>query len=240
VSTELHHLAGAYALDALDADERRRFEAHYPTCAFCNDEVHDYRETATMLGAAVSSPPSPELRSRVLEEISRTRQIAPQVPDRVVELAARRRVNLSWSSALVGVAAALLVALIGVVALRGGPVAGPDGELVELLAAGDTTVAALPGDDAGTGTVSVIWSANRNAVAVVATDLAALGEDQTYALWALDDDGVATPSLLFDPDDDGAVTALGDLDTEPARWGITVEPDGGSPAPTGDILYLST
>lgn len=246
MNADLHHLAAAYALDALDPDERRRFEAHYPTCEICNDEVHDHRETAALLTAPAATAPPPELRGRVLAEIARTRQIAPLVPDRVVDLADRRRgpSGVSWPSALLGAAAALLIAVIGVVALRGGPVEGPDADLVALLSAPDATVSALQAGDTGTGTVSVVWSVERGSVAVVGDGLAALDADETYALWALDEAGNAAPSLLFGPDGDGAATVVGDLtvapvDEGPSGWGVTIEPAGGSPQPTGAILYLT-
>lgn len=246
---DLHHLAAAYALDALDPEERRRFEAHYPTCEICSDEVHEHRETAALLTAPTSTSPTPELRERVLAEIARTRQIAPQVPDRVVDLADQRwsRTGVSWPSAVLGAAAALLIAVVGVVALRGGPAEVPDTDLVALLSAPDATVSALAGGDAGSdaagsGMVSVVWSLERGTVAVVGDGLAAPDVDETYALWALDEDGNAAPSLLFDTDGDGTVTVVGDLavasgDGGPSGWGVTIEPAGGSPQPTGDILY---
>lgn len=251
MNADLHHLAAAYALDALDPEERRRFEAHYPTCEICSDEVRDHRETAALLAAPTATAPSPDLRDRVLAEIARTRQIAPQVPDRVVDLADRRRsrTGMSWPSALLGAAAALLIAVIGVVALRGGPAEVPDADLVALLSAPDATVSALAGgagsDDAGSGTVSVVWSVERGTVAVVGDGLAALDADETYALWALDEAGNAAPSLLFDPDGDGTATVVGELavgpdDGEPSGWGVTIEPAGGSPQPTGDIIYLTS
>jgi anti-sigma factor RsiW len=36
---DIHQLAAAYALDALDDRERAEFEAHYPTCPVCRPEV---------------------------------------------------------------------------------------------------------------------------------------------------------------------------------------------------------
>ena len=42
---DLHHLAGAYTLDALDDDERRAFEEHYPTCDICRAEVEDIHQS---------------------------------------------------------------------------------------------------------------------------------------------------------------------------------------------------
>ncbi|MGH2444249.1 MAG: zf-HC2 domain-containing protein, partial [Chloroflexota bacterium] len=38
-------LSGAYVLDALEADEAQRFEAHLAGCAECRREVKDLRIT---------------------------------------------------------------------------------------------------------------------------------------------------------------------------------------------------
>ena len=182
MTTDLHHLAAAYALDALDADERRSFEQHYPTCDVCNAEVHEYRETAARLGAATATMPSAGLRDRVMDEIARTRQIAPIVPDRVVDLAEhrRRRTNLSWGSALVGAAAAVVIAFIGaIVVFRGGTADVSDADLVALLAAPDAAVEPLSGS--GDGAISVVWSAERDAVAVIGAELSDPGDERTYA-----------------------------------------------------------
>ena len=37
--TGIHELSAAYALDALDGDERREFEEHLTHCADCRQEV---------------------------------------------------------------------------------------------------------------------------------------------------------------------------------------------------------
>ncbi|WP_181803288.1 RskA family anti-sigma factor, partial [Streptomyces shenzhenensis] len=41
---DLHSLAAPYALDALDAGERRRFERHLKDCDRCADEVRALTE----------------------------------------------------------------------------------------------------------------------------------------------------------------------------------------------------
>ena len=78
MTSDLHHLAAAYALDALDVDERAAFEAHYSTCEICRTDVVDHRETAAGLAAGVAARPSDEVKRRVMAEISATRQLSPQ------------------------------------------------------------------------------------------------------------------------------------------------------------------
>jgi hypothetical protein len=86
-------LLGAYALDAVDAEERERIEAHLHACPWCAAEVAEHREVAAYLSqsgadappgvwgriAAELSPPAPPLRltlSPVGERDTRTRGVA--------------------------------------------------------------------------------------------------------------------------------------------------------------------
>ena len=62
-------LAAAYAIDALDAAERAKFEAHLSTCAECRALVAAFRPVATGLGLAIeieSDAPPASLRGRTL------------------------------------------------------------------------------------------------------------------------------------------------------------------------------
>ena len=64
----LHDLTAAYALDALDPDERREYEAHLARCERCRDELASLSDTATSLAYGVEAPvPPPQLRARILE-----------------------------------------------------------------------------------------------------------------------------------------------------------------------------
>jgi anti-sigma factor RsiW len=55
---ELQELLGAYALDAVEADEAAAIERHLPTCPRCRTELADHREVAALLGYAGGSAPS--------------------------------------------------------------------------------------------------------------------------------------------------------------------------------------
>ena len=54
---EIQELLGAFALDAVDADEAAAVEAHLATCPRCRDEVRDHREVASLLAYAGTSAP---------------------------------------------------------------------------------------------------------------------------------------------------------------------------------------
>ena len=66
-------LAAPYVLGALDASERRAFEAHLATCPICLAEVRSLQPVADALAHAVpQQTPRPELRRRVLGGIPGT------------------------------------------------------------------------------------------------------------------------------------------------------------------------
>lgn len=230
MSDDLHALAAAYALDALDPLERRRFEAHYPDCPSCRDEVAEFRETAARLPATAPAPLPPDLKDKVMAEVSATRQLPP----RVAPASTRSR------PALISLAAAVVVVALVGFAIAVGRSNGPDTaqELAEVLAAPDAVTVELDGDT--DATLRVVYSVTQEQAVVVGSALDAAPGDETYQLWAINGTEPASAGV-FRPGGDGtvesSVTAPG---VPPDAWAVTVEPDGGSPAPTGDILYQGT
>src|SRR5262249_49939442 len=74
---EPHTLAGAYAMDALDGQDRARFERHLERCEEGTREVAGLHEATTrMAGAAAVPPPAPR-RGLLLAQPARTRQLPP-------------------------------------------------------------------------------------------------------------------------------------------------------------------
>jgi anti-sigma-K factor RskA len=64
---EIHDLAAAYAVNALDPEDRWTYERHLDSCERCTEEVAALREGATELAYATEGPaPSPDLRERIL------------------------------------------------------------------------------------------------------------------------------------------------------------------------------
>jgi anti-sigma-K factor RskA len=228
---EIHHLGAAYALDALDERERIAFEAHYGSCEICRTDVREFRETAAELGELTASTPPAALRARVMSEIATTRQLSPR-PQVVVGLAERRRARTV--RAALSIAAAMLMFVAGALVFGGRGSDGFDEEVAQILTSPDGRVTQLVGE--GNGSFTVAWSGNRAAVIGHGLDRPASG--LAYELWLIDAEG-ARPMRLLDDAEDGDIERIVEIDGDPDAWGVTVEPEGGSPSPTEPILYVA-
>jgi anti-sigma-K factor RskA len=110
------------------------------------------------------------------------------------------------------------------------------GELRAVLASNDGSVVSLTGP--GDGTMRFAYSPTTGQGVLIGDGLPAVDEAQTYQAWLIDD-GVPQPAGLFSPTDGEVTFAVeGDPGTAEAV-AVTLEPAGGSPQPTTDILYLS-
>jgi anti-sigma-K factor RskA len=137
---DLHTLTGAYAVDALPADEQTLFEAHLAVCDACEQEVQELQATAARLGATSVARPPAELRSRILAEIDGIRQERPEpVVDPTVDEPAARRVVPRWVATGLGIAAALLVVAVGGLAVVVDSLQGQVNELELVAGAAEQT-----------------------------------------------------------------------------------------------------
>ncbi len=232
MSADLHHLAAAYALDALDDIERQEFEHHYPSCDICSTEVAEFRAVANALATSVATEPPAGLKLSVMSEISQTRQQSP-----LATSSTAAKPSLGFSRRILLAAAAALVLLGGViVATLPGSNSDPTTEIVDSLDAVVTRLDPLTGLD---GDLQITWSDERDLVLVIGSRLDDPGVDKAYALWFLGDDGVA-PAGLFRPED-GSVSEVLDIDDiDTNGWGITIEPAEGSAQPTTEVIYAGT
>jgi anti-sigma-K factor RskA len=238
---DIHHLGAAYALDALDERERMAFEAHYPSCEVCRADVLAFRATLTQVAAAQSTAPPTSMKARVMAEVAQTRQLSPLLPDRVSDLAERRRRRQRTIGSALGVAAAIVLLVAGVAVLRGDEESPTyAAALAEVMESPDAQLVSLAAGDSGAdGTVKVAWSSDGERAVLIADGLAVAPEGSVYELWLIAG-GVPQPMRVLQQTDDGTLRAVVDIDDAPEAWGVTIEPAGGSPAPTGEILFLGT
>ena len=235
MSTDIHTLAGAYALDAVDDLERAAFARHLDGCQSCALEVAELLNTAARLTDPTWAAPPAGLREAVLAEVGRTPQLRQRSGARQVRstpVAWRR-----WTAA--AVAAGLLAAGAGVVsrAVADGQVRDERARAArvnEVLGAPDAQLrtVAMAG-----GQVTLVVSASRNAGVAILSGLDDPGAGQGYQLWLVrGSDSYRAVGLLGTGRNGGSVT-IAALDSSDA-FGVSREPAGGSRTgkPSGPVV----
>ncbi|MDQ2848002.1 MAG: anti-sigma factor [Actinomycetota bacterium] len=257
MSAELHMSTGAMALDALPADEATAFAEHLADCPTCAEEFRGLQETAALLGAAEAVRPPAALRDRVLEAAARTPQLPPIVlglqgrhrstelpPDAPVDQPARSDGNtvvpigsaaphkVSWLRRPTGwlAAAAAVVVIAGGVtwAVRGSQTAPPTASQQLQQCVTSDSAAKKVNPNVGTGG-SVDVSTHCLGVVLQLPEMAAPPAGKAYQIWKID--GGA-------PQSEGLVNLAANaplvlpIKAEDAALAVTVEPAGGSKAPT--------
>ena len=246
-----HSLAAPYALDALEPAERVRFEKHLASCARCAAEVRDLAEDAVRLAWSTAAPAPPAMRDRVLAAVRTTAQEpapresararAPQLPPHVWGAAPppareRRRAPLFVPFATATAAAALVVAaLFAVQADRTQDRLAAERdrarEIAHVLAAPDARAGS--GQDGDGRTIGVIASASTRKAVVTLGGYGDPPNGRVRQLWLMGPGEQPRSLGLFEGDT--PLVASG-LDPAATSLAVTVEPDGGSPQPTGQPI----
>jgi hypothetical protein len=246
--SEIQELLGAFALDAVDDDERHLVEAHLAVCPRCRGEVATHRETAALL--AHSGDRAPEgVWARItenLEEAPPEIDLAPMASlDVARERRSRRSISLRAAAALGAVAAALTAFFgwqIGAqdrrldrFAAEFHELAAKDGlrrAATAALAQPDAEEVRLASFDGKTG-VRIVRLPNGTGFAV-ADGLPALPADQTYQLWALRPDAKISLGLLGQDPDVAPFQMVGPVQ----GYAITAEVAGGVKETTQSPVVL--
>jgi len=236
---DLHDLAAAYALDALDDGERAEFEAHLATCPECTDEIAGFAGVVESLAESPSVTPPAHLRAAILSQLDATPQDHPagdlgatdNSSSPVIDMAERRR-RRTWSiPGLLAAAAAIALIAVGAVVISGNR-GGSDFD--EVVSATDAVVTQLDGEG---GTFEVAYSAELQQVALRGENVDDLDPGLRYALWAIAD-GEPIPAGLYEPTDGSIDDVTEFADVSAQAWGITIEPESGSDTPTPPIIFI--
>jgi len=226
MSTELHTLSGAYALDALSPEEAAAFRKHLEACPACCQEVRELRSAAARMGASEAVAPPPYLKARVLEAANRT----PQQPPRVTPIRAGRPSR--WSPKLVAAAAAAVLVVgtaIGVGVTVGEPETTLQAGVVEVFTASDARSTEV---ETSRGPLKIATSRSEGRMAVDTSGLVPLDDEQVYQVWTVVE-GEPLPVVVLEQPDAGAHMGMPAPGTQVA---ITVEPAGGSERPTSEPI----
>ena len=225
---ELHDQLAAYALDALDDDERAAFEQHLAECEQCAAEVHAFRGTTALLAYADEGPEPPAaLRERLLEEARRERPTQS-----VVVLRPRRALRLTAIAAAAAVAAAIGLGLWATSlssSLDAERSALTDSaRAAEILADEESRRLSL-------GEFGQVVRAPDGEAVMIVRNLDEAPSGKTYEAWVIGAGGPVKAGLFEGGDQE--IVLLDEPVGTGAIVAVTLEPEGGSEQPTTDVLF---
>jgi Anti-sigma-K factor rskA len=258
---DLHALAGAYALDAIDSDrELTRFTRHLAHCQSCASEVRGFRAVTTVMAAAASAEAPPEMRGQVLAAVARTRQLPPEIrtharPRRSARGARGSTPWLPWVSGLAAAAAIAVAVFFGfanshtqqqlnAARAQNQALASAQAKVQAELGqarAHDQVLAEILGAPNVTllsrattkgGVAVVVLDAATRQLVVATSGLPALPAGQVYQLWLINPAKIVSAGLL--PAAQNGVTSpvIATGLVQGDALGLTVEPAPGTKQPT--------
>jgi anti-sigma-K factor RskA len=247
---DAHTLAGAYAMDAIPAPDRERFERHLAGCEECAREITSLREATAMLGTAAAEPLPAGLKERVMTAAAMTRQQPPAEETEPVRQARSARAgtwfgSLAWPGRLAlaagGAAAAAVLAVAVVFGVANGSMQqqldqaqASSHQIAVVLTAQDAAM--TTGPVAGGGTATIVMSPSRHALVFTAQGLHALPASRGYELWLIGPDGIRSIGML----PAGSHGMTGPVIASGLRQGdqlaLTAEPADGSAHPDTPMM----
>jgi anti-sigma factor RsiW len=233
METGIHELTAAYALDALDPDERQAYEAHLRSCESCQEELASFAGVTEALAVGASGPaPGPELRDRILAGA----RAEPQVVVPFAPQPRSRRLALPAVGAVAALAAVVAVA-VGIWALQLSSDLDDTRSALErqreaaaIVAAPDSRTIPLA---AGQGRL-VVAPDGRAVLQLAGLEPAPAGK--TYEMWVVEGE-VPAPAGLFSGE--GHTELVDGTVEEGDVVAVTLEDEGGASTPTPPLLAAS-
>ncbi len=227
----------AYALGALDPEEAAALEVHLQTCETCRAELADYQSVGSgLLAALPPRPPRAEVRRQLQKRLAGQRTSA--------------RSGLSWSLGQMVFAGvlALLVAVNVFAVYQVYSVRREQAELMDRYKSSQTAIAMLAypttqtlafNENGVSG--SLLIDKQRDLVGVFAWHLPDPPAGKTYQMWLTDPKGDRFSGGFLKPEAgypfEMAVFWSPQPLTNFTTFGVTLEPAGGSPQPTGPRIF---
>jgi anti-sigma-K factor RskA len=224
-------LLPAYALDSLDEQEHMQVAEHLTSCESCRAELAAYHEVVDDLPLAmvISEPPA-DLKDKILR-----RAKEESAPDHKPERSSSwgRFTQAFRSAPTWGMVSLVLILILAASNLF------LWGRLSALEKTGqaDFISVHLLGTEAATSASGLlVVSPNGEYGTLIVDGLPNLDESQQYQLWLIQD-GQRTDGGVFSVSEEGYGTLVVESPKHLisySQFGITIEPVGGSPGPTGD------
>jgi anti-sigma-K factor RskA len=226
MSYDPHDLLAAYALDALDDDERERFERHLEECDECSEQLALLREPVAALAYAAEGPvPPKELRDRIIEG-------ARAEPRAAVIKLPKRNWALGTVAAVAAAAAALAIGL--------GLWANSLSNSLDREQTAYREIKRLLGENATakplTGAKGSLIVNRNGRAAILVCELASAPSSKTYEAWVITGNS-PQPAGLFSGGSGCSPVYLTQRVPSDATVAVTLEQEGGATSPTLPILF---
>lgn len=232
---EMHEMAFAYAIHALDDDDRQTFEAHLAECPACQRDVAQTQDAVAGLSEDLAVEPPPHLRSVVLDRVAaEASTVTPLAPRRDGRASSETRRREHRPGRWLAAAAAAVVLAGGVWGVARTLDPDPTSQVLQAADAAEHTA------DTEDGPVAVVVSdAAGQAVVQLPGNFAAPQSGQVYQAWFVGPDGAARSAGLLTAETvaEGRSLLEGSPDGAVAV-GLTVEPAGGSTQPTTEPFVV--
>ncbi len=220
----------AYALGSLDREEADQVEKHLERCSICRAELQVYQDVSGQIGLAtvVIEPPA-ALKQKVMKIAEPKPQAVPPVRERAGFSEFFRSLFMPWK--LAGLVVVLALVASNLVLWR---------QVQQLQTASQTAqfqTIAMVGTNVDPQAQGMIVISNDGKYGtLVVENLPALDANHQYQLWLIQN-GQRTNGGVFSVPQNGYTSMWiysGQALSSFTSFGITIEPVGGSPQPTGE------
>lgn len=238
---ELLEMLPAYALGALDAEERAAVDAGLQRFPELRAELASYQTvTVGLNGSVPARTPPPALKAALMARITAEPDAELSWWQRIVD--AFNRLSLAPRLALVALVLVAGVALVQVA--RSAITTSLEQQKIQTIVAGSTDQIILKGTDKAPEAIAVLhYVDDQLQGAMEVRNLPALNRNQAYQLWLVNREGVRWSGAVFSVPASGQTSVLVNC-PEPmhdiVRFGVSIEPAGGSPGPTGPAVLRTT
>ena len=260
-----NEMLAMHALSALDAAEQRELQEHLETCAVCRLELEEWQATAAAL-AYVATPiePSSQLREQILQRVRGADSPAPSEQSNVLSFSRPAMQPGPRLAPFAAIAASIifLSLITGLIVLwrmnREGQrelarlsqelrlnrqELARENKVVQVLTAPGTRSSELAGTkDAPNAHAVLAVDRQSGRATLLARGLPLAPSGKVYQLWFISGKEPPVPGKVFTTDGTGSALLEDQLPTSAINasvFAVTLEPQGGVPAPTGSMYLLS-
>lgn len=249
-SAALEELGSLYALGALPPPERDAYVDHLRQCSFCRGQVSQFCGVTALLLEALDEPAaSPALRGRILAQVrAELAAEAKPAPEK-----SRGWITWQWPGWLAPIPAAaiglLVLAVVGLAAwnfnlstkLKNQEIALAEQRQLRGAVAAGGSVSTLAGTEAAPGaSATLVQDPAGGRSFLLLRSLPPLPADLEYQIWRIKGAQPVGVGTFLPAGGAEQMVVLGADFAGADAIGVSIEPRGGSPAPTGPIVLLGT